>query len=303
MIIHNMFTVKNFLRGVLALLCVLAVQHSFTGCSRSSSQDKVVVAIGAAKITIDDLIDRISNLPLKYREVIKKRREEYLDELINDTLLYQEALRGKLDREDDVKKTIEEARKKILIARLLKGRVDDTINISEEDIQGYYQMNKEKFMTPEVLRVSHILVATKEEADRIHLELMSGAVFEETARARSIDPTAQRGGDVGYFPVGQLMPEFEGACRPLGIGEISAPVKTALGFHIIKLTDRRSPQARPLDDVRDNIKAELRSARRQAIFNELIADLRNKTNIRVDNEALGRAVEQATTESPDENKK
>ena len=282
-----------------AVFCVAALVLVSAGCGKGSGRDRIIASIGSMKITISDIVERIKNLPVKYQEFVKKRKEEFLDELINDTLLYQEALRKGLHKNREVQNILDEAKKKILIARLLKDEVDDTIEINEEDIELYYDGNKEKYMRPEIMRVSHILVPTKEEADRIASELAKGAVFEDLARAKSVDPTAQRGGDVGYFPKGQLMPEFEAACENLEIGGVSGPVKTTLGYHIIKLTDRRAPEERPLEQVRDSIKSELRTAERQKKFNDLVGKLRKNTPIKVNKEALSKAIEDGSKAAPE----
>lgn len=282
----------------IAVFCVAALVVPSAGCGKSPGRDRTIASIGSMKITVSDIVKRVKNLPAKYQEFVKKRKEEFLDELINDTLLYQEALRKGLHKKREVQDILEEAKKKILIAKLLKDEVDDTIEVSEEDVELYYSGNKDKYMRPEIMRVSHILVPTKAEADKIAAELAKGADFEDLARAKSVDPTAQRGGDVGYFPKGQLMPEFEAACESLEIGGVSGPVKTTLGYHIIKLTDRRPPEERPLEQVRDSIKSELRTAERQKKFNELVGGLRKNTPIKVDKGALSKAIEDGSKAAP-----
>lgn len=263
-------------------LCV-----SLYGCGRISGEDKVVIAsIGEDKITVTDFNERISNLPERYRDIVLRRKNEYLQELINDTLLYQEALRRGIQRDREVRKVLEEARKKILVARLVSDEIDDAIEVTDQEITSFYQDNFARYMTPEILRVSHILVPTREEAEAVVLEIARGENFEDLARARSVDPTAQRGGDIGYFPRGQLMPEFDNACALLEIGQTSGPVKTSLGYHVIMLTDRRPPQQRPLEQVADDITARVWETKRQTAFNELLEDLRERTRIKVNEKAL-----------------
>ncbi|RKY42987.1 MAG: hypothetical protein DRP85_01275 [Candidatus Makaraimicrobium thalassicum] len=272
----------GFFAGILAACIFLAV----SGCGRAPQRGAVLATIGDTKITVSDFNERIANLPARYRDIVRKRKGEYLQGLVNDTLLYQEAVRKNIHKDKDVQKVIEEAKKKILIARMLKDEVDDVINVTEEDIRDFYNSNRNKYMSPEVMRVSHILLPSKEEAENILEELAGGACFEDMARAKSVDPTAQQAGDIGYFPRGQLMPEFEDACARLDIGEISGVVKTKLGYHIIKLTDRRNPQIRPLEQVTDSIKSHLRTIKRQKLFNELLERLRQSTTVEIDEDAL-----------------
>ncbi|MFH1877803.1 MAG: peptidylprolyl isomerase [Candidatus Omnitrophota bacterium] len=281
-------------------ICLFLTMFNY-GCGKMPEKGGVLAFIGGTEITVDDFEERISHMPERYRDVIKKRKGEFLDDIINDTLLYQEALRCNLRKDKDVQKVIEQARKKILIARLLKDKVDDAIEITEEDIRVFYEENKSDYMTPEILRVSHILVFSREDADDILEEIAKGQKFEDMARAKSIDPTAQRGGDIGYFPKGQLMPEFEMACDDLDINEISGVVRTKLGYHIIKLTDRRSPELRPLSQVKEDIKSRLRTAKRRQIFSDLINRLRKETDIKIDKDVLAGWGEEAAAKTGPEN--
>ncbi len=267
---------------IIPALCVL---FAVSGCGKSP-KGEVLASIGGEKITVADFDERISNLPERYQTVVQKRKGEFLQELINDKLLYQEAINKGLHKDREVLGVIAEARKKILIARLLKDDVDDVINVTEEEIVEFYGTNNDKYMMPEIMRVSHILVPSREEAENILKELSEGAVFEDMARAKSVDPTAQRAGDIGYFPKGQLMPEFENACAVLDVDEISGVVKTKLGYHVIKLTDRREPELRPLEQVREDIKSRLRTIERRRIFNKLLDRLRNETTVKINEEAL-----------------
>ncbi|MFH1847435.1 MAG: peptidylprolyl isomerase [Candidatus Omnitrophota bacterium] len=274
---------KNKVNGIIFSIIVAG---SFLGCSKASEKEVVIVSIGKTKVTISDFNERLANLPQKYREIIQKRKNEYLQELINDTLLYQEAVRQNIHKDKDVLKVLDEARKKILIARLLKDNIDDVVEITEDDVKEYYGRNKMKYMTPRYLRVAHVLSSSREDSENILAELQNGADFADMARAKSIDPTAQNGGDIGYFPIGQLMPEFENACVGLAIGETSDVVRTKLGYHIIKLTGRREPELKSVQKVRDTIRSELHTKKRQKIFNELLARLRDNPEIQINKEAL-----------------
>lgn len=270
-----------------AAVLVIALCMAVNGCGKSADGQKDVLArVGNTKITVADLDERIANMPPQYQNVIKKRKKDFLQEVINDNLLYEEALKEGFQKDKEALKVIEEAKKKIIVARFLKSKVEDAIKITDEEIQEFYNANKASFMMPEKMRVSHILVPTKAEADELLKKIQSGTPFEDVARAKSMDPSAQNGGDIGYFPKGQLIPEFESACASLKVGEIGGPVKTKLGYHLIKLTDRKPPQERPLADVREAVKNALYASKRKEKFNELLKDLTEKSNIVVNDKAL-----------------
>jgi len=272
-------------RYILVLAGVIALA-GVSGCGKPAEKEVVLASVGDTEIKVSDFDARIANLPARYREVVKRRKSEYLNELINDTLLYQEAVKRGLDDDEEVLKVIAEAEKKILIARLLKDEIDDALEISEAEINAFYEENADRYRTPELMRASHILVMSEEDARKVIEDHAAGVNFESLAKAKSMDPTAQRGGDIGYFPKGQLMPGFENACAELDVGEVSGIVRTSLGYHVIKLTDRRPPVNRPVKDVEGDIKARLRVMKRQRMFNDLLAKLREDTEIEINEDAL-----------------
>jgi len=283
--------IKNILKIAVP---VLIITWTLTGCGKTPEDKGVVLAsIGDSTITLSDFNDRIANLPDRYRDVVKKRKDEFLQELVNDTLLYQEALRKNLHKDGEVQEMIEEAKRKIIVTRLLKDEVDDRIEITDEEVREFYDKNSERYKTPEIMRVSHILLLSREDAEGVVEELSQGASFEDLARAKSVDPTAQRAGDIGYFPKGQLMPDFEEACAGLEVGEVSGIVKTKLGYHVIKLTDRKEPEQVPIEKVDEDIRSRISAIKRQEAFNGLLDRLRDGTAIEVNEELLVVQEEQA----------
>src|SRR3989338_2981164 len=141
-------------------------------------------------------------------------------------------------------------------------------------------------MTPLLLRASHILVKTPEEAEAVRDELLGGADFEELARKRSTDTTAIRGGDLGFFQKGQFVPEFEQAVFALKKGELSGVVKTQFGHHVIKLSDRIEPTLRDFKTVKPIVEERLFNERKARMFKDLVQRLRGNSKIDVDENAL-----------------
>lgn len=252
------------------------------GCGKVEEDNSPTLAlIGEQRVSLSDFNKRISHLPERYRRLARKHKKEYLEEFINDTLLYQEALREGIDQDEEVQRVIEEARRKIIIARFLKDQIDDKVSVGNEEIQEHYQANRDDFMNPEILRLSHILVPSEEEAKKLLSRLREGEDFASLARAKSIDPTAQQGGDIGHFPKGQLMPEFEKVCAALDVGDISGVTKTSLGYHIIMLTDRRPPQALPVEQVEDRIRDRLYIYQKQRMLDDMLFRLREENLVEV----------------------
>ena len=274
-------------------MCVAAI---VSGCGRSGNGGVLARIDQKDVITRKDFDGRIAKLPKRYQDFVNKNKKEFLDELVIDKLLYKEALRKNLQNDKEVKEVYEEAQKKILIARLLKDEVEDKVVLSDEEIIGYYKANSEQFSSPEVLRASHILVKTQEEAKDVLAELSGGRNFEDLARARSIDPSGKSGGDVGYFTREQLVPEIEEACFNMQVGEISGIVKTQFGYHVIKLTERKEPRVKNLSEVRDAVEQSLGRRKKKAHFNEFVSRLKEKSKITINHKLLATISEEAPPE-------
>ena len=264
-----------------AFICIACA--ALTGCGSGKS---VVAKVGKHVITKGEMEQRIARMPAYYQESVKKNMEAYLDEVIVDLVLYDEALKRKLDKDKEMQQIFREAQKKILIARLIKDQIEDKTSVSDKDIEDYYQQNQDRFMSEEKLRASHILVKDENLAMDILLRLQSGEDFQALAGQYSIDPTSEKGGDIGYFTRGQLVPEFESACFKLKAGEISGIVKTQFGFHIIKLTEMIPPAEIPLDKSKDTIKDELLKIKKRKAFNDFVQGLKKRTLIQTKPELL-----------------
>lgn len=122
----------------------------------------------------------------------------------------------------------------LVIQRYVEQEVKSKLEVSEKEVEDYFEKQKEE------LRAKHILLKTEEEANSVLNELKSGRDFDELAREKSTGPSAEKGGDLGYFRKGDMLPEFEEKVFQMNKGEIAGPVKTQFGYHVIKLEDRRT---------------------------------------------------------------
>lgn len=151
-------------------------------------------------------------------------------------------------------------------------------SITEKDVKDHYK--------PEI-KASHILVSDENEAKEIKKKLDAGASFEELAKQESQDLLSkEKGGDLGYFNSGRMVPEFETAAYKLKVGQISNPVKSPNGYHIIKLTDKKD--LKPYDEVKDSIRKHLEEERiADPIFSKkLLQDELKKANIKINDSDL-----------------
>jgi peptidyl-prolyl cis-trans isomerase C len=255
------------------------------GCARRPKED-IIASVNNKPITASMLEDKIEKLPQYYQAFAAQHKKQVVDELIIEQLLYETAKKRKLDKDPDIRELLNDARRKILISKVIEDETRKSAPVSEDDIRMYYEQNKEKYMIPEMVRASHILTSTEEEAYQAKGELERGADFAAVANEYSKDLTKDRGGDLGYFKKGQMIPEFENAAFSLGAGQISDVIKTRFGYHIIKLVDRKPAAYRGFDEVVDEIRASIMRDRQRQSFDAFAAKLREQANIKINQDVL-----------------
>jgi peptidyl-prolyl cis-trans isomerase C len=164
---------------------------------------------------------------------------------------------------------LENERRAFLAAMLLDGV--GMAPVSEEDLQAEYDAQFGSVGPITEYNASHILVETEAEAQEIIAALAEGADFAELAQERSIGPSGPNGGDLGWFTAGMMVPDFEAAVFALEVGEVSPPVQTQFGWHVVILNDTREQEPPGLDQVRAELEDGLRRARVDAAIQELTA--------------------------------
>ena len=157
------------------------------------------------------------------------------------------------------------------------------IEVPAGTLESYYEGRKAGYTTPEQRRVRHILIADEEggsealaRADELRARILAGEAFEDVAREASDDPgSAELGGDLGYGGRGIWTPPFEQAAFSLGIGELSEPVQSDFGFHLIRVEDIRESRTRTFDEVRGEIEREYRTEQAEQLYFEQVERLSN----------------------------
>jgi len=185
--------------------------------------------------------------------------------------------------------------KGIAYQKLFESRFDDKVNITEEDARKYYSENQQQFEIPEQVRASHILIkpdtsdpnvepalakaAAKAKAEELLKQIKDGDDFAELALANSGCPSSARGGDLGFFSRGRMVPAFEEAAFALEVGQVSDIVETKFGYHIIKVTDRKDASVTMFEQAKDDILKLLTQTRQAELAKEYIESLKAQANI------------------------
>ncbi len=177
---------------------------------------------------------------------------------------------------------IKDAARRTVIRFLLDEKIGSIV-LEESEIADFYQKNLAQFNTPAQMKAHHILVKEEAEAKELLAVLEKDpAKFSDLAREKSVCPSGkQGGGDLGTFGEGQMVGEFDAACKTSEIGKIVGPVKTDFGYHLIRVDERQPAGVMKLDEVREQIRAKLMPEKQREVFTKLVEELKKEFNVKV----------------------
>jgi peptidyl-prolyl cis-trans isomerase C len=217
------------------------------------ADDKVVAIVNGHEIKIsevqmatDDIIGQLPDLPPKLRYPF------VVEFLIERHLLAQLAVKDGIADTEEYKRRLALYQAKALRDAYFFQKIRP--QVTEEQIKAAYDQESAKVAQTERVRARHILVATEQEARDIEAKLSAGEKFEDLAKKYSLDGSKDYGGDLGYFTAPEMVAEFSKAAFALKAGELSQPVKTDFGWHIIRVEDRKMGAAQPYDQVKGAIR-------------------------------------------------
>jgi len=266
----------------LLLLPVFGLLGAMALPAAAQDADTVVATVGKTEITIGHMIIAHESLPAEYQSLPNETLfRGILDQLIQQTILAQSLGENMSKR---VALAVENERRSLRAGEAVESVLGQ--EITEAQIQAAYEKRFKDAPEGEEFNASHILLETQEDALAVVAELEAGAAFEAIARAKSTGPSGPNGGNLGWFGTGAMVPTFEAAVIALKIGEVSQPVQTQFGWHVITLNDVRSKSVPSLDEMRADLQAEMRRAAVEA----RIAELTAKTEI---NEAENSGIDPA----------
>ena len=283
------YDIFPFMRRDVVFLYICAfilVSLGVTGCGRTEAKGDVLVRYDGGSLTKSDFQDALMSLPERVREVALLQKQDFLESLVSEKLLLQEAESRGIQHLADVQDVLRQARDRILVAKLIEEEVEVKSEVESNEIKSYYENNKQEFVSPFRLRASHILLRSRKEADEILKKIKKGESFEELAKKHSLDPTAVKGGDIGYFRKGQLIPEIEEAAFALKKDEISDIIQSTFGFHVIKVTGEAKPQVKEFKLVEKEIEEKLTIEKKSGHFEDLVERLKKKADISFNEEAV-----------------
>jgi peptidyl-prolyl cis-trans isomerase C len=278
-----------------------------------SADVRIVATLNGDPITLAEFQERYARAGFKPDEgVALDAKKDFLNRLIERMMLLREAQRRRFkvglaeinkrietlrtENGEDVKDTLAsmgvdfekwkaDVWEDMMIERLLAREVYRHVTVSSTEVRRYYQANAQEFEKPEQVRARQIVVATEEEATGVMAMLQTGTDFAAVAREKSTAPEAGKGGDLGYFAMGDMPAEFN-VVFGLPKGGTSGIVKSPYGYHIFKLEDKRKAGKIGLDEAYREIAEKLRREKEDARYQAWLKELRSRTKFEVNYEAL-----------------
>jgi peptidyl-prolyl cis-trans isomerase C len=267
--------------AALAALCCLAGPASAQAPSAKpptaqtpAAQDPVVARVNGAEIRLSDLQDAMQDLPAEYRSMPPQTLYPALiNQLVDLEAVVAMARKQGLDKDPPVQRQMARAQEEALQSALFHRDIGPMV--TDEAVHARYDRDiAGKPGEPEV-HASHILVASEADAVVIIAELKKGGDFAAIAKARSSDPGAAQGGDLGWFKKGDMLPEFADVAFALQPGQITdKPVHTQYGWHVIRVEERRTTTPPPFEQARDELRNQMIQEGLQKLVASALAEVK-----------------------------
>lgn len=246
------------------------------------NKNKVVATVGEREITQSDVelllksMDPQKAVHFNSPEGVNK----IIEELVNQELFYLYAKENNMDEEEQFKSELDK-----IISTFLKqyaiNKVIREANIKDSELEAFYNDHKSEFVNAESVKASHILVDDESKALEILEEIKGGLSFEAAAKQHSKCPSKAQGGNLGYFEEGKMVPEFEAAAFNMKQNEISSPIKTQFGYHLIMVADKKEKSEKAFSEVKNQIQQHLMAERQQTLYFDTINDLKSKYTVKI----------------------
>lgn len=256
---------------------------ALSGCAERQ-EEPVVALVNGRAITQTEFDLRWGELSKATRARYEKEggKRKFLDELITRELLMQEARRRGLDQDDGIRDKTRRYKEQLILDELLKDKLQSKIEITQAELDAYYQKHAGELLDPLKANVSVMLLPNVYAAKDLEAQVNRGGSFAKFAQRYSIDEkTKFKGGELGPYRKGLVPPEVDAIIHTLKQGMVSAPIKTDHGYYLVMLT--------PLDEAviqadlakQERLRQELLADKRRKQFEEVIADIRANAAVRL----------------------
>jgi len=252
---------------ILASAAALVLLAGTATADGHQTAETVVASVNGSDITLGQLIMLRSQLPAQYQQL----PDDVVFNGLIEQLVNQQLLADTLEEEPNrVEIALTNERRSLRAGEVVNALTEQPV--SEEDLQAAYDARFAGVDPEQEFNASHILVETEEEAVTIIEALDGGADFAETAQAESTGPSGPNGGNLGWFGPGMMVAPFEEAVKALEPGEISPPVQTQFGWHVVKLNEVRMSELPTLEDLSEELSSEIQQNKLNSLLESLTAE-------------------------------
>ncbi len=221
-------------------------------------------------------------------QIAKRRGIKVGDEEVKDAVVRLRRV-GETPNENDPRE-MALIRDQLTSMRLVNQQVRSGLIVSDDEVLRFYQQHRDRFMLPPEVRISQILIAltpgtemlaVREKAQQVFALLKKGERFEELAARYSDGPEGRRGGNLGYIRPGDMLPQIQKAIERLDKGAVTEPLASPIGMHIIRVDDRKPPQFRPYEEVKEDLRNVVLQLKSEEAYLEWIKDQKDKSYIEI----------------------
>lgn len=243
-------------------------------------ENKVVAKVNGKEIDQADIFKFLNEIDPQVASQFNTPEgvQKVIDELINQELMYLDAKEKNLDDEKEYQEMLEDNKKALLKSYALNKLIIGVVP-TEEDLKNYYDEHQDQMKKAETRVASHILVETEEKAKEILKEMDDGLKFEEAAEKYSSCASKEQGGSLGEFERGKMIPEFEEKAFSMEKEEISEPVKSQFGYHIIRVDDINEAGVKSFEDAKNDINQMLTRLKQQDAYLAKVDELKEKYKV------------------------
>lgn len=226
-----------------------------------AGKDYVVLKVGGESIKNSEVIETWNGLfpggkAPDFNSFDENIRQNVLRGLVSERLIYAEAVKAGYDKNADVKRRLEHLAKQVVMQGFMEDKAKNMV--TDDQLREAYAEKANAAKGQEEVRARHILVSAEDEAKKIAEQIKKGGDFEKLAKEKSTDKgSGANGGELGWFTKDRMVPDFANAAFKLKKGEVSAPVKSEFGWHIIKVEDRRALQVPSFEELKEGLKVEV----------------------------------------------
>jgi len=265
------------MKKIMSLILLLFLLLTF--CAKEDKPASPIVAkVGKQTYTLDDLkrvVPQNSDLEISTLQV-----QNYIKRWIESELVYQEALVNGFEKDTEIQKGIEKIVRDYVVVRYLEKNIDQGIEVTEAEIEEFYQNNSSEFIRPkDFYNVQLISVKTYREANAIRGSITGGEKFEDMAREHSLDDSKNNGGNLGWLSVDELPPVLATKVPYMGIKKLNR-IKSLQGYYIIQVIEKRKKgDIQTLEEVREIVTWRVKAWKRENKYRRLITFLSENSNV------------------------